>query len=196
LMIALRSPMKYSVSVLALAIWLGLSAITSAAQALESLNLRVGDLSIGAHLYSHQTLTRAQILANGGSHSFHLGLAGLVSGSFEMLGSPTSKDIMAVESDVLLYRTGSDAWRDYGLAETQPMGTYGHISSIPPVGTDYFARTQEHVQQSLHVRVIDVVFRRGSYVCLVRATGADGRFTASQVSAIARIVDSRIKRAS
>ncbi len=166
-----------------------------AAPSLASLNLGAADLFSGTKVYSSRLLTGQQLVANGGSHVFRLRLTGLMAADLELLVPPKTRPIVAVESDILLYASEQTAHTDYDLAESARVGHASDIVSVPPVGDTYFARSQAAGTTGRNDRVIDLVFRRGRALCLVRVTGLNGKFTPTQVAAIGRIVDKRLRAA-
>lgn len=172
----------------------GIALPVQAAPSIPAVNIRLGDLSAGSRLYSSQVLTGKQVVASGGAHVFRMNLLGLRVAQFEMFGNPSSNRILAVESDVLIYDSSASAHRDYALAESEPVSAPGNVIAIPALGTEYFARTQTQTQGKLHLRIVDVEFRRGSVLSLIRATGIDAAFSAAQVATLGSIVDGRILR--
>jgi hypothetical protein len=164
-----------------------------AAPVLSAANLRASDLPAGSKVYSNRLLTGQQLVLNGGSHVFRLRLRGLTAAALEVLVPPSSRPTISVESDLLLYANADAAHADYDLAESARVGDAGDIISIPAIGVAYFARTQAQSSTADREQVIDVVFRRGAVVCLVRVTGLRGKFHAVDVAALGRVVDGRLR---
>jgi hypothetical protein len=122
-------------------------------------------------------------------------LQNLVLAHLEAFDDPTARGLRFVESDTLLYRSSEAAHADYVIAANAPIIAPVQRLALARIGTEYLGRTQVVTQGGQQERFDDIVFHRGPYIFLLRATGIDGTFSVAQAEALARIVDARMQHA-
>lgn len=187
--------MRRLAAILCLTLLLALPTRTWAAPSPADVNLRVSDLPHGFHIYSSITVTGARLIASGGSHAFHMQLRDLTLAQLAAFVDATAHGIRFIESDMLQYKSAAAAHADYELAASAPVVAPVQRLVIARVGSEYLARTLVVAGSKERERFDDILFCRGRYIYLMRATGLNGTFTPAQAVAIARIVDARVQRA-